>query len=62
MSAAILASKNRIAPCQSMVLFLDKKMLIFLSQRDTPPCLRHAKKSIGNILGGCAAGPHSAAQ
>ena len=35
MSAAILASKNRIAPCQSMV-FSDKNLKSFLSRYYTP--------------------------
>ncbi len=34
------------------MLFLDRKIKIFLSRRDTPPCLRHTKKSIDHILGG----------
>ncbi len=44
-----------------VILFLDKKIKIFLWRRETPPRLRRTKKSIDNILGGCAAGPQNAA-
>ncbi len=44
-----------------VILFLDKKIKIFLWRRETPPRLRRNKKSIDNILGGYAAGPQNAA-